>query len=89
MKRSNNLILSVLFLMVLLFFNDIGVAKGEESPRLVKSQTYGGFCKIEICKAACKSEGFEDGVCARRPRSHYKSSPCHCTNLVLVTNCIH
>ncbi|KAL8038324.1 hypothetical protein ABFX02_11G099300 [Erythranthe guttata] len=83
MRSSNNLILSALFLMMLLFINDIGLANGAggETPRMQRSQTYKGFmCIPKKCKSACKGENWVNGFCAGKILS-CKKRVCFCSNI--------
>ncbi|KAL7119880.1 hypothetical protein ACP275_02G088700 [Erythranthe tilingii] len=67
MKSSNHLILSFVFLMVLVFINDIGSANAMEKNRekfLIRvSKTYTGLCAFPKCMSTCKSEGLLEGRC--------------------------
>ncbi|KAL7094396.1 hypothetical protein ACP275_11G101200 [Erythranthe tilingii] len=82
MRSSNNLILSALFLMVLLFINDIGLANGAGGEiRMQRSTTYKGFiCIPAKCKSACKAEHFVDGFCAGKLLS-CKKRHCFCSTI--------
>ncbi|KAL8061441.1 hypothetical protein ABFS82_02G086500 [Erythranthe guttata] len=68
MKNSNHLILSIVFLMVLVFINDIGSAnameENQEKIHIRVSKTYTGLCVLPKCVSTCKSEGLLDGQCA-------------------------
>ncbi|KAL7119878.1 hypothetical protein ACP275_02G088500 [Erythranthe tilingii] len=68
MKSSNHLILSFVFLMVLVFINDIGSANATEENQekfLIRvSKTYTGLCALPKCVSTCKSEGLLEGQCA-------------------------
>ncbi|KAL7119882.1 hypothetical protein ACP275_02G088900 [Erythranthe tilingii] len=67
MKSSNHFVLSIVFLMVLVFINDIGSAnaaeENEEKMLITKSKTYKGLCTAPKCMSTCKSERFLEGHC--------------------------
>ncbi|KAL8038327.1 hypothetical protein ABFX02_11G099600 [Erythranthe guttata] len=65
MKSS---ILSVIFMMLLLFISDIGSANESEEKEeklvvAIQSKTYKGACRDAKCRSTCVSEGYKDGAC--------------------------
>ncbi|KAL9152128.1 hypothetical protein ABFS82_11G099100 [Erythranthe guttata] len=82
MKSSNNLILSIVFLTVLLFINEIGSANSLEENEekfkmpIMQSRTYRGICEDNRCSSACVAERFQHGFCYRKGRKPV----CMCSN---------